>query len=172
MSKGLVHESRAIKSIDWYTPPLIFEVLGLTFDLDPCSAGEGKDFVPAIERYTEEDDGLSKPWNGLVFCNPPYGSATAKWMRRMAEHRNGIALVFARTDTKWFQDIAYTTDIVCFVQRRIRFYAGNKTDLGREPGAGSMLIGWGDKARAAIERSELGVNAYFHWKWGEGISGD
>lgn len=35
------HENCIGESDDWYTPPSIFEALGLTFDLDPCSPGEG-----------------------------------------------------------------------------------------------------------------------------------
>ena len=31
--------------------------------------------------------------------NPPYGKFTAKWLEKFINHRNGIALVFARTDT-------------------------------------------------------------------------
>jgi hypothetical protein len=28
-------------SVEWYTPPEIFEALGLTFDLDPCAPPGG-----------------------------------------------------------------------------------------------------------------------------------
>lgn len=157
---GFSHESRRNRSIDWYTPPEVFEALGLTFDLDPCSAGEGRDFVPAIKRYTKDDDGLSKPWTGLVYCNPPYGSQTGKWMDRMSEHANGVALVFARTDPAWFQSIAYGVDVICFIAGRVRFYAGSKDVRGGAPGAGSMLLGWGREATHAIERSGLGVLMY------------
>lgn len=158
MSKrGWSHESPANKSIEWFTPPNIFEALGLEFDLDPCSPGEGKDFVPAKKRFTIEDDGLSQPWEGTVFCNPPYGRETAKWMQRMAWHNNGIALVFARTDPAWFQDLAHTMDTVLFIRGRVRFYAGNTTSQGSTPGAGSMLIAWGERASKALLHSGLGV---------------
>lgn len=158
MSKrGWSHESPTNKSIEWYTPPEVFEALGVTFDLDPCSAGEGMDFVPAQKRYTAEDDGLSQPWEGMVFCNPPYGRETAAWMKRMAEHGNGIALVFARTDPAWFQDLAHTMSAVLLIRGRVRFYAGNREDRGSTPGAGSMLLAWGEGGRAALLRSGLGT---------------
>ncbi len=42
------------KSDEWYTPKSIFDALGLTFDLDPCSSG--RDYVPAHRRYTKVDN--------------------------------------------------------------------------------------------------------------------
>ena len=54
---------------DWYTRPAIFDALGLTFDLDPCSPGPDH-WVPARRIYTKQDDGLRQPWHGLVFMNP------------------------------------------------------------------------------------------------------
>jgi hypothetical protein len=55
------HEPCIGQSDDWYTPPEIFEALGLTFDLDPCSPGPGH-WVPARDIYTKADDGLKQPW--------------------------------------------------------------------------------------------------------------
>lgn len=154
---GFTHESARNESVDWYTPPELFDALGLTFDLDPCSAGEGRDFVPARNRYTIHDDGLAHHWRGLVWCNPPYGRNTPAWMRRMSEHGNGIALVFARTDPAWFQDLAPTLSAVQFISGRVRFYAGNREDRGGTPGAGSMLLAWGGVARDALLQSGLGT---------------
>ncbi len=55
---GFAHESTHNISVEWYTPPEIFTALGLAFDLDPCSPGPGKSFVPARRHYTVADDGL------------------------------------------------------------------------------------------------------------------
>lgn len=54
------------ENVEWYTPPQIFEALGMHFDLDPCSPGVGKSFVPANTHYTRADDGLAAPWAGSV----------------------------------------------------------------------------------------------------------
>lgn len=157
--RGFGHESPRIESIEWFTPPEIFDALGLRFDLDPCSPGSGKSFVSADRHYTIDDDGLASPWlpGETVWVNPPYGTATQAWMRRLADHGNGIALVFARTDVRWFQDVGATADLICFVSGRIKFYRGNATDLPGTPGAGSMLMAYGDKAAAALRTSNLGV---------------
>lgn len=156
-ARGFSHESTHLESIEWYTPPIIFESLGLEFDLDPCSPGVGKSFVPAKRYYTIDDDGLTSPWEGTVFVNPPYGSETQVWMRKFAQHGDGIALVFARCDVKWFQEVAPQADLICFVSGRIRFYKGNITTQGGTPGSGSMLIAFGEKATTALAAAELGV---------------
>lgn len=154
---GFTHESTVNETFEWYTPPEIFDALGLMFDLDPCSPGAGKSFVPARRHYTIVDDGLVQPWAGTVWMNPPYGAQTPVWMRKLAEHGDGIALVFARTDVKWFQELAPSADAICFVSGRIRFFRGGMTERPGTPGAGSMLIAFGGKAAAAVRDCGLGV---------------
>lgn len=156
-STGFTHESTRNESFEWYTPPEVFAGLGLTFDLDPCSPGAGKSFVPALNHYTIEDDGLASPWFGTTFVNPPYGSETPKWMRKLAEHGDGIALVFSRTDVKWFQEVGVQADLICFVSGRIKFFKGNIEDRGGTPGAGSMLLAYGETAAKALLNSGLGA---------------
>lgn len=156
-ARGMVHESSHNESIEWYTPPEIFDALGLVFDLDPCSPGAGLSFVPARRHLTEADDGLATPWSGTTFVNPPYGPHTPVWMRKLAEHGNGIGLVFARTDTRWFHDVAPAADVVCFVSSRIRFFQGSTERRGGSPGAGSMLLAYGRRCADAVLASGLGA---------------
>ena len=61
----------------------LFNALGLQFDLDPCSPGPGH-WVPANKIYTKEDDGLTSPWEGSVFMNPPFGGRNGHipWMKK------------------------------------------------------------------------------------------
>ena len=51
-----------------------------------------------VERLNVQN-GLLQDWWGTVYCNPPYGSHVGIWMRKMAEHGDGIALIFARIET-------------------------------------------------------------------------
>jgi len=85
------HEPSVGKTSEWYTPRYIFEALGLTFDLDPASAGRGRDCVPARKIYTKEDDGLHQSWHGLVFLNPPFGGRNGHvpWLVKFFDHGNG-----------------------------------------------------------------------------------
>jgi phage N-6-adenine-methyltransferase len=98
---------------EWYTPPGILEaarvVLG-GFDLDPASSEKAQQTVKATTFYTKETDGLSKPWAGRVWLNPPYaeplvGQFIAKLVRHFGagEVTGAIVLVNNATETKWFQ---------------------------------------------------------------------
>lgn len=87
---------------DWLTPPEIIQSLG-QFDLDPCSP-LSRPWDTASHHLTIEDDGLSCGWVGRVWLNPPYGNKTFKWIERLCQHRNGIALIFARTETIGFHE--------------------------------------------------------------------
>ncbi len=157
--KGFTHESARNESIEWYTPPEIFDSLNMVFDLDPCSSGKGKTFVPAKKYLTVEDDGLNQDWVGTAFVNPPYGPQTEKWMRKLAEHGDGMGLIFARTDVKWFHDVGIKADLVCFVKGRIKFYKGgiDKSNIAGTPGAGSMILAYGEKSTKALLKSGLGA---------------
>lgn len=106
---------------EWLTPPIITQALA-PFDLDPCSP-INRPWDTAAKHYTIEDDGLAQPWEGRVWLNPPYGKHTFEWMKRLAEHRNGIALIFARTETKGFHETVWQkAHSVFFFKGRLRFY--------------------------------------------------
>lgn len=79
-------------SDDYYTPAHVFAALGLEFDLDVCAPPDGPPCVPAERWFTKEDDGLSQPWSGRVWMNPPYSHATP-WVRKFITHRHGVALL-------------------------------------------------------------------------------
>ena len=157
--QGFTHESTFNESKEWYTPKYIFDSLGLEFDIDPCSPGKDVvPWIPAKKHLTISDNGLTSVWNGLAFVNPPYGMDTPAWMKRLSEHGNGIALVFSRTDTQWFHQYAVQADAILFVCGRIQFvradmaqdYARGIKPSGAGCGAGSMLVGFGEKAYDAL----------------------
>lgn len=85
-------QQEQLTSDDYYTPKWVFDALGLRFDLDVCSPPGGVEWIPAERHYTQADDGLTSPWEGTVWMNPPYSNATP-WVRKFMEHRNGVCLV-------------------------------------------------------------------------------
>jgi phage N-6-adenine-methyltransferase len=153
MSKtGFSHESQHSVTKEWYTPQWIFEALDIEFDLDPCGPIDDVGCVPAKKKYTILDDGLKQPWVGTVWLNPPYGRSTTLWMAKMHEHRDGIALVFSRTDTAWFHDYAIHATLLLFLRKRIAFI-DSRTGLETSgAGAGSLLCAWGEKAATALRK--------------------
>jgi len=156
-AKGFTHDNKNNVSVDWYTPPAIFERLGLVFDLDPCQPEEKIPWIPATKHYWEAIDGLTLPWEGRVFLNPPYGKFTPAWLYRMHLHRNGIALVFARTDCAWYHNYVMKADAILFIRGRIKFVDGLCKTGGGGAGCGSMLIAWGnDNVAALVAMRDLG----------------
>ena len=150
-ARGFTHESQDAKSIEWYTPPWVFDELGLQFDIDVCAPKGGISWIPACRHFHKEDDGLQQPWVGTVWCNPPYGRETTLWLKRMSEHKDGVALVFSRTDCAWFHEYAASADSILFLRGRIRFVDGAGATGGSGAGNGSMLCAWGAKSVAALD---------------------
>ena len=89
-----------ITSDDRYTPPWIFEELGITFDLDVAAPEGGVPWIPAKRFYTKADDGLAQPWDGIVWCNPPFSDPTP-WLQRMVSHGNGVFMGPISANAKW-----------------------------------------------------------------------
>lgn len=85
---------------DFYTPASLFLALGLEFDLDVCAPPGGVPWIPAKRFFTYEDDGLSQPWEGRVWMNPPF-SKPSPWVERFIAHRNGVALL-PQAKSRWF----------------------------------------------------------------------
>ncbi len=113
--------ARTGSTVVWLTPPAMLQALG-PFDLDPCAA-TGRPWPTAEVHFTEADDGLSQPWHGFVWCNPPYGAGIDAWMQRCAEHGNGLALIPARTETRWFHRWVWPfCEGVLFMAGRPRFH--------------------------------------------------
>ncbi len=157
MSKsGFIHDrSPDFSTEEWYTPPELFEALGINFDLDPAAPEGGVPWIPAGRHYSKLDDGLTQPWVGRVWLNPPYGREVGKWLARLVEHGDGLALVFARTDTRWFHKYVPKATAVCFVAGRLRFVRpdGKPADSA---GAPSLLIAYGLASAIALTESGLG----------------
>jgi phage N-6-adenine-methyltransferase len=108
---------------DWATPQDFFDKLDkeFHFDLDVCADSNNH----KCEKYfTKEQDGLSQEWEGMVWCNPPYGREIGDWVAAVAAHPGGgVMLLPARTDTRWFHDYIYNNKNaeIRFVKGRLKF---------------------------------------------------
>lgn len=151
------HEPSYGLSDDWYTPPAIFEALGETFDLDPCSPGPNH-WVPARRVMTIYEDGLRQPWEGYVFMNPPFGGRNGHvpWLKKFIDHGKGIAIVRAYTSAGWFHDLVPRADMILFPRGKTKFLRPDGS-IGKQPGAGVVLIGCGGKAVNALRNCGLGI---------------
>jgi len=136
---SVTHEG---KTNTWFTPREIIKELG-DFDLDPCTQSF-RPFDTAARHICEDlgGDGLSEHWNGRVWLNPPYGKTIARWLGKLADHGDGIALVFSRTETRWAQSIIARADGVNFLSGRIGFLKADGMPV-TNAGTGSMLLAFG-----------------------------
>ena len=97
------------------------------FTLDVCAFPEN---AKCKAFYTPDDDGLSNPWWGGVWCNPPYGREISSWVKKGYEESRKdyndfvLMLLPARTDTKWWWDWVQGKAQLFFVKGRIRFNEG------------------------------------------------
>lgn len=139
-----------VDSDHWYTPKWVFDGLGLTFDLDVSAPDGGLPWIPAKAHYTVADDGLTSPWHGLVWCNPPYSAPTA-WCRKWAQHPDGLILLRADLSTGGpFAAFSAATSIYV-PPKRLQFVSGSGAPSGAVNFT-AVLLGRGSLADAGIER--------------------
>src|SRR5262249_22060224 len=92
------HQTSVGKTQVHITPHWIIEALG-PFDLDPAAA-DPRPWACAAVNYMERDDGLRQPWFGRVWLNPAFDRYVVPfWIRKLARHGCGTALLHARTET-------------------------------------------------------------------------
>lgn len=108
----------------WSTPQDFFDKLNdeFHFTLDAAAIPEN---AKCKKFFTPEDNGLDQEWNGVVWCNPPYGKQIGKWVAKGFESARGgatvVMLVPARTDTAWFHDYILGKAEIRFVRGRLKF---------------------------------------------------
>ncbi|AXV09989.1 Phage DNA modification methyltransferase (plasmid) [Euzebya pacifica] len=158
---GMGRDQRGGWSTDvWLTPPVLLDALG-PFDLDPCAPAD-RPWDTANTHICLPDDGLSAHWpaDARVWLNPPYGDQTWVWLRRLADHGRGTALVFARTETAAFHQEGWQrADAMLFLEGRVRFHRIDGTVSRKDAGAPSVLIAYGPADAERLAAS--GING--HW---------
>jgi len=104
---------------EWSTPQWLFDDLNreFGFTIDVCATSEN---TKCNKYFTKENNGLEQVWGGVFWCNPPYGREIGKWVKK-ASMNNGVMLLPARTDTKWFHDFIYGKAEIRFLKGRLKF---------------------------------------------------
>ena len=149
-------------SDEWMTPQAVVARVLRAFpviDLDPCAERTPTKNVPATRHYTAADDGLSRPWHGRVFANPPYSRVPA-FAEKLGAEAEGIAeaivLVPSRTETRWWR--AIPASVVCFFDGRLRFtQTGDDTPAAPAPFPSAALYVGPDSARFEDAFGDMGL---------------
>lgn len=122
ITKGMMSSNTDL----WATPKSFFDKLNdiYNFNIDVCALPEN---AKCDKYFTPEIDGLSRDWIGTCWMNPPYGREIGRWIEKAYnEAQKGsiiVALLPARTDTKWFHDWIYEMHgvEVEFIKGRLKF---------------------------------------------------
>jgi DNA N-6-adenine-methyltransferase (Dam) len=145
------------------TPLWIVEALGV-FDLDPCAASP-RPWDCARVNFTEADDGLSRPWFGRTFLNPPFNRyQVALWIQRLADHGRGTALLHARTEADWFAPIWQSASGVLFLDKRIKFCRPDGSEQPFNSGAPPVLAAFGEGDLARLRSCGIAGTLVTEWQ--------
>lgn len=117
------------QSDEWETPPALFAQLHqeFGFTLDPCATADNH---KCARYYTLVQDGLQQTWAGEVcYMNPPYGHKITTWVAKAYQEQQAtiVALLPARTDTRWWHSYVMHADELRFIQGRVRFVGGGSS---------------------------------------------
>ena len=114
----------------WATHQAFFDALDAEFHFqtDVCALAEN---AKCRAYYTPEQNGLKQEWNGVCWCNPPYGRTIRSWVQKAYESSlHGATVVMllpARTDAAWFHDFIYGKAEIRFVRGRLKFGDSKKS---------------------------------------------
>lgn len=108
--------------------------------------------------WTREDGALRREWTGRVWLNPPFGPkpTVLAFMRRMAQHNNGTALLFARTETElFFETVWYSAAAVLFLKSRPHFHHQDGRRAQANSGAPVVLVAYGAKDSDILSKCRI-----------------
>jgi hypothetical protein len=157
------HQKYAGESQTHITPREIIEALG-PFDLDPAAA-DPRPWDCAAASFTEADNGLTQPWFGRVWLNPPFDQRVVpSFVRRLVRHGRGTCLLHARTETAWFAPIWESATAILFLAHRLHFHQPDGTRWPANSGAPVVLIAFGDDDAERLRISGI-PGAFVPRKW-------
>ena len=164
-SSGRVSFRRADR--DFYSPDALVEaaraVFDGTIDCDPASSAAANERIKATTFYTIYENGLTRPWRGTIWLNPPY-STWGPWAAKLvAEYDVGnveaaIALAETRVTTaRYFARLVAKSAAILKMKGRLKFWG----PVAGAPDEGHELYYLGaNAARFALHFGQFGTIFY------------
>lgn len=140
---------------EWGTPSKYIEsarkVMG-SIDLDPASNDAAQMTVKAGSYCDEQRNGLTVPWFGNVWLNPPYGYGLAKpFMDRLVDQykksliESAIVLTNNTPDTNWWSETSGKySSALCLLDHRISFINPDTGEAERGNNRNQLFSYFGD----------------------------
>ncbi len=111
------------KTDDWATPQYFFDKYNSAFHFTLDVAASDTN-AKCSNYYTLDDDALTRKWEGICWCNPPYGRFIGAWVKKAYESSlegaTVVCLIPSRTCTTWWHDYVMRGDIE-FIRGRLKF---------------------------------------------------
>lgn len=150
-------EKGGVSRDDWETPAEIFEPLSEEFGgfyLDVAATAENTKCPYFI---TKERDGLTQPWSGHNWMNPPYSQAD-KWIEKayqecITDRQTTVCLLASRTDTLIWHNVVRLGEV--------RYLKGRLTFVGADSPA--------PFPSAVVIFAPGGKPATYYWDWKKGV---
>ena len=118
--KGLMTSN----SGEWSTPQDLFDELNKEFHfvIDVCSSDIN---AKCKKHFTKENSCFQSNWESPAFMNPPYGREIGNFIAKARDEQDKgitiVALLPARTDTKWFHNYILGKQEIRFIEGRLKF---------------------------------------------------
>jgi ParB family chromosome partitioning protein len=140
---------REITADDYYTPQEVIDCTRELFgkiDLDPASHAFANRRVKAARFFSVNDNGLEQPWEGRIWCNPPF-SKYRDWVPKIIKElgsKRVIELCFFAsmhaTTAYYFSRVLDIAQALCIIRGRLP-HGGIGEGKSPDRGHGVFYIG-------------------------------
>lgn len=145
---AILPDSVATTNDDWYTPRWIFDAACIEFDMDVAAPiDKTYQHVPAKRYLTALEDGLLTPWEGTVWCNPPYSGSTP-WVEKWAAHDGQGLLLVPAVKSRWVGSMLCAADALTLLTVEFQRPGGQVAPIRWL----NILAGKGEKCAEAVGR--------------------
>ena len=153
----MLQHSIVHRNPNWETPQELFDEACRKYkvrpSLDVCATRRNKKCALFFSK-----DSLSKQWNRSFYMNPPYGKGIIdKWIKYAYEQHvkhnvTAMALIFAKTETKWWHKYIQDVAEVYFIKGRVHFQLNGK-DVQNSAPYGSAWVIWRKNKNIRIHKN-------------------